>query len=93
MPVTRFTCAILVTMLIVPGCSARQDPGGEIPIEEIGRFSFLVETRDGMRMTGFLDVTLDTIVARSESAPCRFATEQPNQARLAYECVQLRRTS
>lgn len=87
MPATGFRCALLVTLLVVPACGARRDPGGVLSVEEFGRFSFLVESRDGIRMTGWLDVTLDTIVARSESAPCRFVAEQPDRTRITYECA------
>src|SRR5688572_9340183 len=78
---------VLATCLFVGACSARQAPGtAEVPLEELGRFSFAIETRDGVRMTGLLDVSLDTIVARSESVPCRVLAEQSSSAALAYEC-------
>ena len=82
----RFTAA-LTTCLVAGGCSARQGPGGaDLPLEELGRFSFAIETRDGVRMTGLLDVSLDTIVARSETAPCRVMAEQSSSSALTYEC-------
>ena len=37
-------------------------------------------------MKGVLDVSADTIVARSESAPCRHMAEQSTTAAIAYEC-------
>jgi hypothetical protein len=47
-----------------------------LSLEDLGRFTFTIETRDGVRMKGLLDVLLDTIVAQSESAPCRMMPEQ-----------------
>jgi len=38
MPVTPSSCALLVIVLIVTACSARQDPGDGIPVDETGRF-------------------------------------------------------
>jgi len=75
-------------MLVVAACAApsRQEDL-DVPIEELGRFKFLVETREGTRVTGLIDVALDTLVARSESAPCSRATEQPNRNQLVYECA------
>ena len=76
-------------MLVVAACAApkRQEEDLAIPIEELGRFNFLVETREGTRVTGLIDVALDTIVARSESAPCSRATSQPDRNQLVYECA------
>ena len=37
-------------------------------------------------MSGLLDVSLDTIVVRSEAAPCRVMAEQSSRAALLYEC-------
>ena len=83
----RGLAAALTTCLVAGSCSARQGPGGaDLPLEELGRFSFAIETRDGVRMTGLLDVSLDTIVARSETVPCRALAEQSSSAALAYEC-------
>jgi hypothetical protein len=87
MPVTRSRYALLVAILLVQACRSRQGSGEVVPLEDVGRFSFLVEARDGVRMTGWLDVTLDTIVARSESAPCRFVAEQADRTHLPYECA------
>lgn len=72
-------------------CSAKQpsletaldDPPAEL---EFGRFTFLVQTRENIRLTGVLDITSDTMVVRGESATCRVAHEQPNEATLVYEC-------
>src|SRR5687768_1527651 len=86
MPATRSARVLLTTVLAVMACKARQDPVTESPLSDLGRFSFVVEGRDVGRMTGLLDVTLDTIVARSEMAPCRVVPEK-DRAYLAYECA------
>lgn len=79
----------LFMLLVIAACGAprRQEDLGGIEIEELGRFNFLVETREGTRVTGLIDVALDTIVARSESAPCSRATAQPDRNQLIYECA------
>jgi hypothetical protein len=85
--VGRRCATALLAVGFVAGCASRQTPGDvEIPLEELGRFSFAIETRDGVRMSGLLDVSLDTIVARSELAPCRVTAEQSTSAAFTYEC-------
>lgn len=80
--------AFLTTVGFVVGCASRQTPGEvDVPVEELGRFSFAIETRDGVRMSGLLDVSLDTIVVRSELAPCRTVAGQSTSTALTYECA------
>ena len=83
----RRAATLLATTLVATGCGARRqvDPVA-LPVAEQGRFSFAIETRDGVRMKGLLDVSADTIVARSESAPCRHMAEQSTSAAITYEC-------
>lgn len=84
----RSYCLALFTLL-AGACATpprqQDDLTLPIPIEELGRFNFLVETRE-TRVTGLIDVALDTMVARSESAPCTRATVQPDRNQLVYEC-------
>ena len=84
---TMKSCTLWL-MLFVAACSApKREEDFAIPMGELGRFNFLVETREGTRVTGLIDVALDTIVARSESAPCSRATQQPDRNHLVYECA------
>jgi hypothetical protein len=85
MSVKPSTNRLLLVMLSLAACYAPQRHFA-IPLEEVGRYSFLVETPEGTRVNGTLDIALDTIVARSEAAPCRVVSEQSRQ-RLAYECA------
>ena len=77
---------LLLVMLSLSACHAPQRDFA-IPLEEVGRYSFMVETREGTRVNGTLDIALDTIVARSEAAPCRVMSDQPDRLRLTYECA------
>ena len=79
--------ALLTASLVAVACG-RPRPADPVdpPVAESGRFSFAIETRDGVRMKGVLDVSADTIVARSESAPCRHIAEQSTSGAITYEC-------
>ena len=83
----RFAAALFTASILAVACSKPRaaDPL-DPPVAESGRFSFAVESRDGVRMKGVLDVSADTIVARSESAPCRHMAEQSTSAAITYEC-------
>ena len=87
MVLSRCAAALLTASIIAAACRAPQplDPV-DLPGNELGRFSFAIETRDGVRMNGLLDVSTDTIVARSESAPCRHMAEQSTSTAITYEC-------
>jgi hypothetical protein len=78
----RSMCLLIVLLL---ACTARQPSLDEYPPEVFGRFPFVLQTREGIRMTGVLDVAPDTMVVRSESATCRVAQAQ-SEATLTYEC-------
>jgi hypothetical protein len=79
--------AALLTASVAAACSTQRGvEASNPPVAEVGRYSFTLETRDGVRMTGLLDVGADTIVARSESAPCRVMAERSTSAAIAYEC-------
>ena len=81
--------AALLTAIIVAAACGRPRPVdlADPPVAESGRFSFAIETRDGVRMKGVLDVSADTIVARSESAPCRHIAEHSTSGAITYECA------
>ncbi|HEX6943797.1 MAG TPA: hypothetical protein VF128_12780 [Gemmatimonadaceae bacterium] len=79
--------ALLSTSVATAACNTqRQVDASVLPAAELGRFSFAIETRDGIRMTGLLDVSADTVVARLESAPCRVMAERSSNAAISYEC-------
>jgi hypothetical protein len=83
----RCAAALLTTGVVATSCGTQRhvdlvDP----PVAELGRFAFAIETRDGVRMKGVLDVSVDTIVARSESAPCRLMAEHSTGTAITYEC-------
>ena len=84
----RCAAALLTTSIVATACGTqRQVNPVDRPVAELGRFAFAIETREGVRMKGVLDVSVDTIVARSESAPCRRMTEQSTGTAIAYECA------
>ena len=84
---SRYAAALLTATMVAAACSKpRPVDTVDLPVTESGRFSFAIETRDGVRMKGVLDVSADTIVARSESAPCRHMAEQSTSAAITYEC-------
>lgn len=79
--------ALLSASVVVAACSTqRQVETLGLPVAELGRFSFAIETREGVRMKGLLDVSVDTIVARSDAAPCERMNERSTSAVIAYEC-------
>lgn len=83
----RCVAALLTTGVVATACGTqRQVDSVDPPTAELGRFAFAVETRDGVRMKGVLDVSVDTIVARSESAPCRLMAEHSTGTAITYEC-------
>ena len=83
----RYATAVFTTSLVAAACSPqRQVDASEPPVADLGRFSFAIETREGVRMTGLLDVGADTIVARSESAPCQVMPDRSTSAAISYEC-------
>ena len=83
----RYARALFTMSVVAAACSPqRQVDVADPPVAEVGRFSFAIETRDGIRMTGLLDVGADTIVARSEAAPCRVMPERSTTAAVSYEC-------
>ena len=82
-----YAAALVTATIIAAACSAARPADlVDLPVPEFGRFSFAIETRDGVRMKGLLDVSTDTIVARSESAPCRHMAEQSTSTAITYEC-------
>ena len=88
MQLLRFSRLLIAALF---ACSAKQpslDNTPEEPPAELlfGRFTFLVQTRDNIRMTGILDIAPDTMVVRGESATCRVAPEQSSETNLTYEC-------
>ena len=87
---TLWKCAavLFTTSVVAMACSTkRQVETFGPPTTELGRFAFAIETRDGVRMTGLLDVGVDTIVARSEAAPCRVMTERATSTAISFECM------
>ena len=87
MVLCKCAAALVATIFVVTACSTpRQVDSVDLPVAELGRFSFAIETRDGVRMNGVLDVSADTIVARSEAAPCRHMAEQSTSSAITYEC-------
>ena len=83
----RCAATLLATGIVVAACSTpRQVDPVDLPGAEVGRFSFAIETRDGVRMKGLIDVSADTIVARTELAPCRHMAEQSTTTAITYEC-------
>ena len=87
--IAKSSCVpVLALALVACGTPRRQDDlvSIPVPIEELGRFKFVIEARE-TRVTGWIDVALDTIVARGESAPCSRSADQPDRSRLVYECA------
>ena len=82
----RCATTLLATSVLTACSAQRQVDTANAPITELGRYSFAIETRDGVRMTGLLDVGVDTIVARSEAAPCRVMADLSTTAAISYEC-------
>jgi len=83
----RCAATLLTASIVAMACgNPRPVDTVDPPVAEAGRFSFAIETRDGVRMKGVLDVSADTIVARSESAPCRHMGEQSTSSAITYEC-------
>ena len=46
--------ALLATSVLAACSAQRQVDAADAPITELGRYSFAIETRDGVRMTGLL---------------------------------------
>lgn len=87
MALWRCAATLLATSFVAAACStSRRVDAVDLPAAELGRFSFAIETRDGVRVKGVLDISPDTMVARSESSPCRHMAEQSTSAAITYEC-------
>lgn len=83
---TRGAVDLAVAIALCAACSARKESDTEVPVVDLGRYSFVVEAREGVRMAGTLTITRDTILAQPSGTTCRLPTEQPSSAHIVYEC-------
>lgn len=85
---SRFALACIVLGALA--CAARRPapPSPEsVALDAMGRYGFVADVPGGQRLTGTLDVTPDTLLARVTNVECKVSPQQQNGDLLAYDCA------
>jgi hypothetical protein len=85
MPWSRLVGCVLVAS--VSGCAGRTSQPAALSPSQIGTHAFQAELPGGVRYTGTVTVTEDTIVARPAHGECRLASTGTSRQQIVYECV------